>query len=128
MATPFELDLEAMLAQLSALQPNSRPAWGQMSPQRMVEHLADALYMSMGQGEYTLEVPEERIERMQALRNERHAEMDQRAVAVKNFYSVLDAEQRKVLDGQHMMGLGGHDGHGRQGPHRGDHGGSKMPG
>lgn len=70
----------------------------------------------------------ERIERMQALRNERNAEMDQRAVAVKNLYSVLDAEQRKVLDGQHMMGLGGHDGHGRQGPHRGEHGGSKMPG
>lgn len=66
MSTPFQLDLEAMLAQLSALKPNTTPAWGQMSPQRMVEHLADALYMSMGQGEYKLEVPEERIERMQA--------------------------------------------------------------
>jgi len=66
MSTSFQLDLEAMLAQLSALKPNTTPSWGQMSPQRMVEHLADALYMSMGQGDFTLEVPEERIERMQA--------------------------------------------------------------
>jgi oxepin-CoA hydrolase/3-oxo-5,6-dehydrosuberyl-CoA semialdehyde dehydrogenase len=66
MSTSFQLDLEAMLAQLSALKPNTTPTWGQMSPQRMVEHLADALYMSIGQGEYKLEVPEERIERMQA--------------------------------------------------------------
>ena len=66
MATSFQLDLEAMLAQLSTLQPQTSPSWGQMSPQRMVEHLADALYMSMGQGAYQLEVPEERIERMQA--------------------------------------------------------------
>ncbi len=66
MATSFQLDLEAMLAQLSTLQAHTSPSWGQMIPQRMVEHLADALYMSIGQGDYTLEVPEERIERMQA--------------------------------------------------------------
>ncbi|MEN9994672.1 MAG: hypothetical protein RL762_1329 [Bacteroidota bacterium] len=66
MATSFQLDLEAMLAQLSTLQAHTTPNWGQMSPQRMVEHLADALYISMGQGDYSLEVPEERIERMQA--------------------------------------------------------------
>jgi hypothetical protein len=66
MATSFQLDLEAMLAQLSTLEAHTSPSWGQMSPQRMVEHLADALYMSMGQGDHTLEVPEERIERMQA--------------------------------------------------------------
>ena len=66
MAHSFQLELEAMLAQLSTLQPQTSPSWGQMSPQRMVEHLADALYMSMGQGAYQLEVPEERIERMQA--------------------------------------------------------------
>jgi hypothetical protein len=66
MASSFQLDLEAMLAQLSTLQAHTSPSWGQMSTQRMVEHLADALYMSMGQGEYQLEVAEERIERMQA--------------------------------------------------------------
>ena len=66
MSASFQLDLEAMLAQLSVLKSNTTPTWGQMSPQRMVEHLADALYMSMGKGEHKLEVPEDRIERMQA--------------------------------------------------------------
>ncbi|MEY5000759.1 MAG: hypothetical protein RLZZ211_795 [Bacteroidota bacterium] len=66
MSTTFRLDLEAMLAQLNQLSLNTTPAWGQMSPQRMVEHLADALYMSVGEGNYALEVPQERIERMQA--------------------------------------------------------------
>lgn len=66
MAISFQLDLEAMLAQLSNLTNQSTPDWGQMGPQRMVEHLADALYMSIGQGDFELEIPEERIERMQA--------------------------------------------------------------
>lgn len=66
MATSFQLDLEAMLAQLSTLQAHTTPAWGKMNPQRMVEHLADALYMSLGEGEFQLELPAERIERMQA--------------------------------------------------------------
>jgi len=66
MSTTFRLDLEAMLAQLNRLNQNTTPNWGQMSPQRMVEHLADALYMSLGKSNYALEIPEERIERMQA--------------------------------------------------------------
>ena len=66
MTASFHLNLEAMLAQLNQLSAQSKPAWGQMSAQRMVEHLADALYMSMGQGAFQLEVAEERIERMQA--------------------------------------------------------------
>jgi len=32
----------------------------------MIEHLADALYMSIGIGDFQLEITEERIERMQA--------------------------------------------------------------
>lgn len=66
MTSSFSLDLESMLAQLNNLTINTTPTWGQMSPQRMVEHLADALYMSIGKGNHKLEVPQERIERMQA--------------------------------------------------------------
>jgi hydroxymethylglutaryl-CoA reductase len=66
MAISFQLELEAMLAQLAQLNKNTTPSWGQMTAQRMVEHLADALYMSVGKGDYSLEVPAERIERMQA--------------------------------------------------------------
>jgi hydroxymethylglutaryl-CoA reductase len=66
MAISFQLELEAMLAQLAQLNKNTTPSWGQMNAQRMVEHLADALYMSVGKGDHSLEVPTERIERMQA--------------------------------------------------------------
>jgi hypothetical protein len=66
MAISFQLELEAMLAQLAQLNKNTIPSWGQMNAQRMVEHLADALYMSVGKGDYQLEVPADRIERMQA--------------------------------------------------------------
>jgi hypothetical protein len=62
----FELELEPMLVQLSKLSATSKAKWGSMSAQRMVEHLADALYMSIGKGDFQLEVAEERIERMQA--------------------------------------------------------------
>lgn len=66
MAISLQLELEAMLAQLAQLNKNTTPSWGQMTAQRMVEHLADALYMSVGKGDHSLEVPAERIERMQA--------------------------------------------------------------
>ena len=61
----FEFDLEYLLSTLETLEPSTVPAWGGMSAQRMVEHLCDALYMSCGQGEFKLEVPEDRIEKMQ---------------------------------------------------------------
>lgn len=61
----FEFDLEYLLSTLETLEPSTVPAWGGMSAQRMVEHLCDALYMSCGQGEFKLEVPEDRLEKMQ---------------------------------------------------------------
>ncbi len=66
MITTFQLDLEFMLAGLSKLKTETVANWGQMSSQRMVEHLTDCLYMSIGLGDYKLEVAEDRIERMQA--------------------------------------------------------------
>jgi hypothetical protein len=66
MSITFSLALEPILAQLSTLHLNSTPAWGQMQPQRMVEHLADALYMSVGKGDFKIEVSEDRMERLLA--------------------------------------------------------------
>ena len=61
----FELSLESMLAKLNSLSADSKPLWGNMSTQRMVEHLSDMLYMSIGKGDYTLLIDAEKIPSMQ---------------------------------------------------------------
>jgi hydroxymethylglutaryl-CoA reductase len=61
----FEFELEYLLTKLESLEVTTTPTWGEMSAQRMVEHLCDALYMSCGIGTFELEVPEDRIEKMQ---------------------------------------------------------------
>lgn len=61
----------------------------------------------------------QRIDRMNALRTQRMAEMNaamtQRGDATKTFYAALNAEQQKVFDSQRMghggKGRGGHHGH-----------------
>jgi hypothetical protein len=57
-------DLESFLAILSKLEESSSPSWGMMSAQRMVEHLTDGVNMSMGNGDFMLEIPEDRVARM----------------------------------------------------------------
>lgn len=56
----------------------------------------------------------ERIDRMQALKVARDAEMQKRADATKTFYATLDAGQKKVFDdatARAMHGTGGRMGH-----------------
>lgn len=57
-------DLESFLSVLSKLEETSRPKWGNMSAQRMVEHLTDGINMSMGIGDFQLEIPEDRVSKM----------------------------------------------------------------
>jgi hypothetical protein len=57
-------DLESFLSVLSKLEETSRPEWGNMSAQRMVEHLTDGINMSMGIGDFQLEIPEDRVSKM----------------------------------------------------------------
>jgi hypothetical protein len=57
-------DLESFLNILSKLEESSTPSWGSMSAQRMVEHLTDGISMSMGNGNYVLEIPEDRVAKM----------------------------------------------------------------
>lgn len=59
----------------------------------------------------------ERIDRLQALRAERQAKMDQRAAATKTFYAALTAEQKKQFDAESLRLLSRHGHGGRHGEH-----------
>lgn len=62
----------------------------------------------------------QRMEKMQAMKVERDAQMGKRMEATKTFYAVLTPEQQKVFDAQTMHGMhGGHGGHHRMGPRQG---------
>lgn len=60
----IEFNLETALSYLNQLNQDSKPVWGTMSAQRMVEHLSDALRMSVGDKPYQLAIPEDKIESM----------------------------------------------------------------
>lgn len=60
----IDTDLESILTYLDRLTPDTKPQWGQMGAQRMVEHLTDALQMATGKNPQPLEIPEDKIERM----------------------------------------------------------------
>lgn len=62
----IETDLESVLAHLNKLTPETKPEWGQMSAQRMVEHLTDTLRIATGEKPQTLLIPEEKVDRMVA--------------------------------------------------------------
>ncbi|MBY4599092.1 Spy/CpxP family protein refolding chaperone [bacterium BD-1] len=65
----------------------------------------------------------ERIDRMQALQQERQGAMRQRGDAVKSFYAQLTPEQKKTFDAESLRhGPRGHRGFG----HHGHHGGPGM--
>lgn len=60
----IEPELEVVLQYLGKLQGDTKPQWGSMSAQRMVEHLTDSLRMASGEVPQKLEIPEERIPKM----------------------------------------------------------------
>jgi hypothetical protein len=60
----IEPDLSEFLILLEKLTIDSKPTWGKMSAQRMVEHLTDGIRMSMGEGDFHLEIPEDRVSKM----------------------------------------------------------------
>ena len=61
----IEPNIESILAKLASLESTTKPLWGAMSAQRMVEHLTDAVRMSSGKESFELEISEDRIEKMQ---------------------------------------------------------------
>ena len=56
--------LESILIKLEKLTPDKEAKWGNMSAQRMVEHLSDSLKMAIGQIIFPIEIAEDRIPRM----------------------------------------------------------------
>jgi Protein of unknown function (DUF1569) len=61
----YRWNLENVIETLSKLEANSAPLWGQMSAQRMVEHLTDTLRIATGKNPQPILIPEDKIERMQ---------------------------------------------------------------
>jgi hypothetical protein len=62
----IQADLCAFLETLENLDEKKSAYWGKMTPQRMIEHLSDCIYMSCGIGNHELLIPEEKIKGMQA--------------------------------------------------------------
>jgi hypothetical protein len=60
----IEPNLEVILQHLEKLSADTTHLWGEMSAQRMVEHLSDSLQMAVGKNTFPLEIPEDRIPRM----------------------------------------------------------------
>lgn len=61
----LELDIAEIIQRLDKLRADSKPLWGEMSAQRMVEHLTDIVKISSGKTKLPLEIPKEKIEKMQ---------------------------------------------------------------
>jgi hypothetical protein len=61
-----EPNLENILPYFEKLSPDSKALWGSMSAQRMVEHLTDTLKIATGENPQQMEIPEDKIPRMQA--------------------------------------------------------------
>lgn len=59
-------DLESILSYLNKLTPDTKPSWGSMSAQRMVEHLTDTYRIATGENPQKLVMEEEKLPRMLA--------------------------------------------------------------
>lgn len=59
------VDLATLISSLDKLSVDKKAAWGNMSAQRMVEHLTEMIQMSVGKGDYKLLITEDKIESMQ---------------------------------------------------------------
>lgn len=110
---------QAKLKEALKLSAAQEPAWKEFTaamqpPQQRTARLDRA--------EWDKLTTPQRMDKMQAMRAEREAHMNQRMDAVKKFYGTLTPEQQKVFDEQHrrMGPHGGHHGE-RQGSHHGQH-------
>lgn len=62
----IETDITVIIPMMDELSPDAQPLWGGMSAQRMIEHLTDTVKIASGKSQFPLEIPEDKIERMQA--------------------------------------------------------------
>jgi hypothetical protein len=65
--------LNRFLNLLSKINSDSTPQWGEMSPQRMIEHLSDSIDLSLGLIQnQVLEIPEDKIDKAQQFIRSEH--------------------------------------------------------
>ena len=64
--TYISADLNTIRDHLKKIDSKSTPLWGIMSPQRMIEHLTDAINLSRGKHDFKLELKEEHVPKAQA--------------------------------------------------------------
>jgi hypothetical protein len=60
----IEANLEEILTILDRLESTTKPLWGNMSAQRMVEHLTDSIRIATGENPQDVLVAEEKLPRM----------------------------------------------------------------
>ncbi len=61
----IEPSLNAIAGKLEMITATHQPLWGQMSAQRMIEHLSDTIILSKGNHTIQLAIPEDKVERAQ---------------------------------------------------------------
>lgn len=59
-------DIEILLGYLNKLEPDTKPKWGKMSAQRMVEHLTDTVRIATGKNPQQQLVPDDKLPKMYA--------------------------------------------------------------
>jgi hypothetical protein len=62
----IETDITVIIPLMDKLSPDTKPLWGAMSAQRMIEHLSDVIKIASGKVQLPLEIPEDKIEKMQS--------------------------------------------------------------
>lgn len=61
----YKWNIENILKTLDKLTPATKPAWGEMNAQRMVEHLTDTLRIATGKNPQEIAIPPDKIDKMQ---------------------------------------------------------------
>ena len=104
------------------IKPEQQGAWTAFTAAMQPSSAMMAARQQMHADMATLTTPQ-RIDKMQAMRTQRAAEMDKKATAVKTFYAALTPEQQKAFDAisQKRGGMGG--GRGGMGHHGHEGGG-----
>ncbi|MDX2361114.1 MAG: DUF1569 domain-containing protein [Crocinitomicaceae bacterium] len=64
--------IDIIVDKLETLNSEMQPLWGSMTVLRMVEHLSDAVELSIGGHDFQLELPEDKIERAQQFLGSEH--------------------------------------------------------
>ena len=94
------IQLEDVLKKLDNLDPNTKPSWGTMSAQRMVEHLTDTFDLALGKfGRLALEIPEDKVNKAQAfIRSDKEMPKNFQAKFAPKEYTLRNEDIQLAID------------------------------